>query len=108
MGEGGDIQDWNLFEWKKIVNLIPNAKIFQGKVEPNDIQQGYLGDCYFLAGLAALSERPDRIFDLFITKETNEHHYYSVKILYRGKWRTIDIDDYFPFYGDEPAFSKSN
>lgn len=42
--------------------------IFKGKVEPGDIKQGYLGDCYFLAGLAALAERPDRIFNLFLTK----------------------------------------
>jgi calpain-15 len=37
-----------------------------GKPEPKDIKQGYLGDCYFLAGIAALSERPDRIFNLFL------------------------------------------
>ena len=33
--------------------------------------------------------------------------YHSVKMLYRGKWRTIDIDDYVPFVYNEPAFSKS-
>lgn len=45
-----------------------NPALFSGRIEPNDIEQGFLGDCYFLAGLAALAERPDRIFDLFLTQ----------------------------------------
>jgi hypothetical protein len=36
-----------------------------------DIKQGFLGDCYFLAGLAALAEHPHRIFDLFLLKDKN-------------------------------------
>ena len=28
--------------------------------------QGFLGDCYFLAGLAAIAERPDRIYNIFL------------------------------------------
>ena len=66
--------------------------LFQSKIEPQDILQGMLGDWYFLAGLAALAERPDSIYNLFLLKEDNELCYYSVKILYRGKWRTVDVD----------------
>jgi hypothetical protein len=81
--------------------------IFKGKVEPSDIKQGQLGDCYFLAGLAALAERPDRIFNLFLLQETNRMKYYSVKMLYKGKWMTIDMDEYIPTLYNKPAFSKS-
>ena len=35
-------------------------------------------------------------------------NYFSVKMLYRGKWRTVDIDDYVPFVFNAPAFGKSN
>ena len=31
-----------------------------------------------------------------------------MRILYRGKWRTIDVDENIPFVFGEPAFSKSN
>ena len=30
-----------------------------------------------------------------------------MKILYQGKWVAIDIDDYIPFLGNSPAFSKT-
>jgi hypothetical protein len=57
--------------------------------------------------LAALAERPDRIYNLFIMKEKNELNYYSVKMLYKGKWMTIDMDEYVPFIGSTPSFTKS-
>ena len=51
--------------------MYPNVELFQGRVEPQDIEQGFLGDCYFLAGLSALAERPDRIYKLFLLKKKN-------------------------------------
>lgn len=86
---------------------MPTANIFKDRVQPSDIAQGYLGDCYFLAGLAALAERPDRIFSLFLLKETNTVKYFSVKIIYKGKWMTIDMDEYFPTLYGKLAFSKA-
>lgn len=87
---------------------MPQAKIFQGKITPQSIKQGFLGDCYFLAGIAALAERPDRISNLFLLHEKNEINFYSVKMLYKGKWLTIDMDDYIPYMYDLPAFSRGN
>ena len=91
-GEWGNIADWNTIKWAKISEKIPQARIFVDKPDPRDIKQGYLGDCYFLAGLAALAERPDRIYNLFLTNEVNDVKYYSCKILYKGKWLTVDMD----------------
>lgn len=67
-----------------------------------------LGNCYFLAGLAALAERPDRIFNLFLLHEKNKQRFYSVKILYRGKWKRIDLDEFVPVLGKNLIFSQSN
>lgn len=29
-------------------------------------------------------------------------------MLYKGKWMTIDMDEYIPWYNNQPAFSRSN
>ena len=69
---------------------MPQAKIFQGKITPQSIKQGFLGDCYFLAGIAALAERPDRISNLFLLHEKNLINFYLVKMLYKGKKEMVD------------------
>lgn len=84
-----------------------NPVIFDHKVEASDIKQGQLGDCYFLAALSALAEKPVRIFNLFLVLEENPVKYYSCKILYKGKWKTIDLDEYIPTLNGKPAFSKA-
>ena len=44
---------------------------------------------------------------MFLLDKVNAVKYYSVKMLYKGKWMTIDMDEYFPFLHGKPAFSKS-
>lgn len=41
-------------------------------IEPNDIIQGCLSDCWLLCAVSAMAERPALIERLFITKEYNE------------------------------------
>lgn len=45
--------------------------LFHDKIEPNDIIQGQLGDCYFLSSLAALAEHPQRVRNIFLNRECN-------------------------------------
>ena len=63
---------------EKLSQVLPNTKIIIGNIKPSDIRQGKLGDCYFMATISALTERPDRIYSLFFTREVNKAKYYSV------------------------------
>jgi hypothetical protein len=43
--------------WKRIPELVNNPVLFDNKIEPNQVIQGSLGDCYFLSAIAALAEK---------------------------------------------------
>ena len=80
---------------------------FNGKVKQQEVQQGCIADCYLLAGIAALAELPYRVHKLFYPTKTNPYHCYTVRILFKGKWQNIEIDDHIPFLNHIPAFSFS-
>ena len=88
----------------------PGYQIFQGGIEPNDIKQGELGDCYFLSTLSSLAEWPNRIKQVFATKEANTCGAYCIRICDMGEWKKIIIDDYFPCdkFTRKPIFTKGN
>jgi calpain-15 len=65
-------------------------------LEPKDIIQGTLGDCYFLSAVAGVVEKyPELIYRLFVL-EKNPSHLYGVRLFIEGLWRTIILDACFP------------
>lgn len=85
-------------------------RLFVGLIEPNDIIQGGIGDCYFLSSLAALSERPERIKELFCSEKVNEHGVYGANFYKNGIKMTVVVDDLIPCEGkgNEVAFARGN
>ena len=85
--------------WKRVAD-IPGLKdqngdlhIFFEEIEPNDIQQGQLGDCYFLSSLAALAEQPDRIKRMFLSLEVNDAGVYGAFMAKNGQKMVVVVDD---------------
>mmetsp|Transcript_6708 Transcript_6708/g.11902 ORF Transcript_6708/g.11902 Transcript_6708/m.11902 type:complete len:793 (+) Transcript_6708:3340-5718(+) len=82
--------------------------VFHGAIEPNDIKQGKLGDCWFMCALSALAERPDLVKRLFLISEANAEGIYRVRFCKDGEWIDVTIDDYFPCFPNAgPIFSRS-
>jgi hypothetical protein len=82
--------------------------LFEDSIDPNDINQGGLGDCWFLSSLAAIAENPALIKRLFITKEYNEEGIYKLRICKNGEWITVTIDDYIPcHFNGGPMFANN-
>ena len=41
--------------WKRITEIIEKPEVITGDTNPKDINQGNVGDCYFLATIASIA-----------------------------------------------------
>jgi len=83
-------------------------KVFDS-IDVNDIAQGILGNCYFLASLSGLAEEPQRVKPIIQKSEINKNGKYGVRFYVRGVPTVITVDDRFPCFNYspyEPLFSK--
>jgi calpain-15 len=103
-------------EWLRISQISPSQqsdRYLQWSVysspRPNDIQQGALGDCWLMAALALITERPQMLEHILLTKTVNPEGVYLVRICHNGLWKTVIVDDYFPCTGyNQLAFTQAN
>ena len=87
-------------------------QLFEGDIEPNDLCQGAVGDCWLVAAFACASEFPDVVRHMFLTKEYNPRGLYKVRIFHplEEKWVVVTIDDRIPCPKGtkSPHFMKPN
>jgi len=97
--------------WRRPIEFMKGGAIsvFLDDIEPNDIKQGMLGDCWLMCALAALSERPDLVRRMFLTKSVNQAGIYRVRLWKDAEVVTVTVDDYFPCFPEGlPVFSRSH
>ena len=105
---------FDVIEWRNADQIFGagNYSLWNG-INTRDVQQGALGNCYFLCALTSLSENPALITRLFETDEVNPYGVYAVWINVNGIWQRVIVDDYFPVYnptgrGMQLAFSRTD
>lgn len=72
-------------------------KLFRG-IEPNDVCQGALGDCWLVGAMAGLAEYPAAVRNCFVNVEASELGKYKLR-LWCGRaerWEIVTVDDSFP------------
>lgn len=84
--------------WLRPEDIFPGGKytIFEGSIDIDDVNQGSLGNCYFLSAIAALCEYPQMVSEIFRQFKVNENGYYEVVFNLNGIWKVVIIDDFFP------------
>jgi len=108
--------------WVRAPSLLPPAEIARlfNRIEPDDILQGALGDCWLLAAIAAIAEFPQYIEEeLFVTKVLDgddQPGKYRLRLYdaAASAWEEVTIDDRIPcdpkkawFDAPTPLFAKN-
>eukprot|EP00961_Rhodomonas_salina_P304465 3941611-Rhodomonas_salina.2 len=113
-------QDIKSIQWKRPIEIRPNLKpvVYSSSdandsgIDPNDVEQGFLGNCYFLAAISscAMGGTDYLVKDLCV-EEGGDVGIYGVKFFVNGKWVTVVVDDLIPCLPDgrggfNPMFAK--
>jgi len=90
--------------WIRASEVFPGAGLFDG-IEPTDVCQGSLGDCWLLAAISALAEFPGAIESLFITNRISKDGKYVIKLFDSSQgWTEVPIDDLLPVMDAEEIY----
>jgi len=65
-------------------------------VDFKDFDQGTIGNCYLISGMATVSEIPSRITKVFDNADLNEAGFYQLNLYKLGSPIKVQIDDRLP------------
>ena len=94
-----EVEDWDKIVWARAKDIFEtdHYQVFVENVEPDDILQGTLGNCYFLSAIATIAEEsPETIKRRFLFASRSNEGLYGVWIKKCGVWKLVLLDDYFP------------
>ncbi|KAK3283109.1 hypothetical protein CYMTET_9187 [Cymbomonas tetramitiformis] len=124
----GLVERCTSLQWRRAHEILPSAQPGQGLfhgIDPTDIAQGQLGDCWLLSSISSLAEFPEVVKYSFVTKDTNLEGKYVVRIYDpklaaashrttigapkagKQEWIEITVDDYLPCSNGKPAFAAA-
>ncbi|KAL6179509.1 hypothetical protein ACLB2K_051024 [Fragaria x ananassa] len=100
-------------EWTRPADIVKESRLgarpclFSGTVNPSDVSQGRLGDCWFLSAVTVLTE-VSQISEIIITPEYNEEGIYTVHFCIQCEWVPVVVDNWIPCESPgKPAFATS-
>lgn len=101
--------------WTRLSELTEKPQLFDE--DPFDINQGGIGNCWFISALAALGEYPSHLRDrIFKTKDITPNRCYEICLFEFAEraWKVFEVDDLVPCYkstsphhADSPLFCRA-
>ena len=96
-----DVDGWERFKWARAEDILDTQKysVFEDGISYSDINQGSIGDCYFLSVIGSLCKEKELLNKLFLYQTKTKEHEYGVYLFIHGHWELVLVDDYFPYVG---------
>jgi hypothetical protein len=113
------VANMNAVTWQRPQDYIPGEahkeiKLFRDGVNPNDIGQGQLGDCWLMCSIAVVADSTTMIKDMFrhpVSKSKQKKEQkaggYRVYINKSGWYHNVIVDSYLPTYNCSLYFGRS-
>ena len=101
-------------EWKRVHEISKEARLFIKGHSEDDVKQGYIGDCWFVASVACFALQDPlvkRVIPSYHQQELNTDDYCGVLLFrfYRfGQWTEVVVDDYLPTRNGKLVFMFGN
>ena len=97
-GHSAQVSNQGSYHWVKPDSFLGSYYcVYDDQVSQNDLRQGSLGDCYFLAALSAMTEFPGLVDQLFRGgAKKSSNGYYEVFMFIDEEWQIVIIDDFVP------------
>jgi hypothetical protein len=84
--------------WLRPQELSENPVLYLNGVSPGDVEQGSLGDCWFLGALSTLSTKPELLDRLFVnTEHMLTCGFVTCQFFKNGEWKQVIIDTRLPY-----------
>ena len=77
-------------------------------IDPSQVQQGAVGNCWFLSALAVVAEKPYLIHQLLPHTQINERGCYQINLCLDGKWKPVIVDSNLPVVVKETKGPRNN
>ena len=93
-------------EWTRVPD-INNATLYgTDDLNPNDMIQGQLGNCWIISAVSAVAEHKGRIKNLILNDSISQSGIYGVNMYALGVPYTEYVDDWIPTKYGEPLFAN--
>lgn len=97
--------------WKRPRDLYKNPMFMVKGARRHDLDQGLLGNCWFVAGAATLATGHKKLFEKVVPPDQEfDQHYaglFHFNFWWYGKWVEVVVDDYLPTDGQRLIYCRN-
>ncbi|GFO38688.1 calpain-9 [Plakobranchus ocellatus] len=110
-GSFGDRFSGNVI-WKRPKDIVKNPRLMYHNASRHDLDQGYLGNCWFVAGAAVLATSHPHLLARVVPEDQGfaQNMYtgmFRFNFWWYGNWTEVIVDDYIPTDGYAPIYCSN-